>query len=164
VCLEVLQHISEVSSALDEIRRVLRPGGNVIVSFPFMLGECDVADFRRWTVAGMSHEFEKRDFSVVSVARRGGLFYVMTNTLIWAANKAVLGDRRTWRASRTLAAYAQESILVILTFPLVALGWLAFAVDSLLPQSVCYTGALIFASREVSAEHAASAAGRLTAA
>jgi hypothetical protein len=112
----------------------------------------------------MSQEFEKRGFTVISMARRGGLFYVMTNSLIWAVNKAVLGDRKTWRASKTLATYAREGILVVLTFPLVALGWFAFAVDHLLPQSVCYTGALIFASREESGERAAPAVATLTAA
>ena len=145
ICFEVLQHIADYRTVLDEMKRVLRPGGNVMLSFPFIYGECDVVDFRRWTVAGMSREFEERGFTVLSADRRGGLFFAMTTMLIWAIQHSIPGARMTWRATRTPAAYAREAMLALLTFPFVVLGWLAFTIDGLLPQSGCYTGALIFA-------------------
>ncbi|MFI5268794.1 MAG: class I SAM-dependent methyltransferase, partial [Chloroflexota bacterium] len=34
VCLEVLEHLADETPAIDEIRRVLRPGGELVVSVP----------------------------------------------------------------------------------------------------------------------------------
>jgi SAM-dependent methyltransferase len=144
VCFEVLQHIAEYCTVLDEIRRVLRPGGLLIVSFPFIYGECGVVDFRRWTVAGMARELESRGLVLVSSARFGGVLYEITNILIWAIQHLVPGSRVAWRSPRTAAAYSRLGLLAFLTFPLVLLSWLAMAVDGLLPEFGCYVGALIF--------------------
>jgi len=144
VCFEVLQHIAEYYTVLDEIRRVLRPRGSLIVSFPFIYGECGVVDFRRWTVAGMAQELERRGLVLVSSTRHGGVLYVITNILIWAVRHILPGSRATWRSPRTAVAYCREGLLAFLTFPLVLLSWVAIAVDRLLPEFGCYTGALIF--------------------
>ncbi len=146
VCFEVVQHIARYQAVLDEMTRVLRPGGRVIVTFPFMYAECDVVDFRRWTVAGMAQELEDRGFTVLAAARRGGAAFVVTNLAIWAIQHIVPGARATWRSRRTVAAYSREGLLAVLTFPLVLLGWLAVAADGLFSPSGCYTGGLIFAS------------------
>lgn len=143
VCFEVLQHIAEYYTVLDEIRRILRPGGLFMVSFPFIYGECAVVDFRRWTVAGMAQELETRGLTLVNVARCGGVLYVITNILIWAIQHLVPGSRATWRSPRTAAAYCREGLLTFLTFPLVLISWLAIAVDGMLPEFGCYMGALI---------------------
>jgi SAM-dependent methyltransferase len=143
VCFEVLQHIAEYYTVLDEIRRVLRPGGLLVIGFPFIYGECGVVDFRRWTVAGMAQELESRGLRLVSAARCGGVLYVITNILIWAIQHLVPGSRATWRSPRTAAAYCREGLLAFLTFPLVLLSWLAIAVDGLLPEFGWYMGALI---------------------
>jgi SAM-dependent methyltransferase len=145
VCFEVLQHIAEYYAVLDEIRRVLRPEGLFIVSFPFIYGECGVVDFRRWTVAGMTQELESRGLVPVSSAQQGGALYVITNMLIWVIQYLVPGSRAAWRSPRTSAAYCREGLTAFLTFPLVLLSWLAIAVDGLLPVSGCYMGAVMFA-------------------
>jgi SAM-dependent methyltransferase len=145
VCFEVLQHISEYYTVLDEIRRVLRPDGLLIVSFPFIYGECAVVDFRRWTIAGMRRELESRGLTPVSVARLGGILYVITNILIWAIQHLVPGSRAAWRSPRTAAAYCREGLLAFLTFPLVLISWLSIAIDSLLPELGCYMGAVMLA-------------------
>jgi SAM-dependent methyltransferase len=143
VCFEVLQHITDHSSALDEIKRVLRPGGFLIISFPFLYGECAVVDFRRWTVAGMARELESRGHTLLAVTRHGGVLYVIINILIWTLHHLVPGARAAWRSPRTAAAYCREGILVVFTLPLVLLSWLAIVLDSLLPEFGCYMGAMI---------------------
>jgi SAM-dependent methyltransferase len=150
VCFEVLQHIAQYHLALDEVIRVLRPGGRVLFSFPFMYGECDVVDFRRWTVAGMAIELEDRGFTVFSVERHGGILFSVISFTIWAIQQAIPGSRTAWRSPRTVAAYCREALLMLLTFPLVLLGWPAIAADSLLPKSGYYRSALIFAGLSAS--------------
>jgi SAM-dependent methyltransferase len=145
VCFEVLQSVAPYGTALDEMVRVLRPGGHVIVSFPFMYGECDVVDLRRWTIAGMTKELERRGFAVLSYKRRGGLLMTFVMALIRGIQQAIPGARRTWRSPRTGIAYVREGALALLTFPLYVINWVALAVDNLLPASGCYVGALIFA-------------------
>lgn len=146
VCLEVVQHIGQYHVLLDEITRVLRPEGRLIISFPFIYAECGVVDFQRWTIMGMTQELTTRGFSILAVERRGGAAFAAMSFLIWAIQHMVPGARATWRSPRTAAAYCREGLLAILTLPVLLLGWLAIALDRLLPPSGCYVGALVFAS------------------
>ncbi len=48
---QVLEHVEDLSQTLSEIDRVLKPGGSVVLSFPFLFNEHDgPADYRRFTV------------------------------------------------------------------------------------------------------------------
>src|SRR5207249_10184865 len=115
--------------------------------FPFIYGECGVVDFRRWSIAGMTQDLKSRDLVLVSSARHSGVFYVITNILIWGIQHLVPGSLVTWRSPRTAVAYCREGLLAFLTFPLHLVSWLAMALDGLLPELGCYTGALIFSQR-----------------
>jgi len=71
--LEVLEHVPEPARALAEIRRVLRPGGCLIGSTPFLLGIHDHPnDFHRFTRFGLARLFA--DFEVLELAERTGYF------------------------------------------------------------------------------------------
>ena len=145
VCFEALQHISHYHTVLDETVRILRPGGRIILSVPFVYGECDVKDFRRWTIAGITEDLEERGFSVLSVARRGGPFFAIASIMIWAIQHVIPGSRITWRSPRTAAAYFREGLVWLLAFPLILLSWLAVGLDSMLPARGLYAGSFIFA-------------------
>src|SRR5919204_2960475 len=50
----VLEHVRDASAALNEIARVLRPGGSVFVEVPFIQGyHAAPSDYRRFTVNGL---------------------------------------------------------------------------------------------------------------
>lgn len=72
LCIAVLQHIRDYVRVLDEMARVLRPGGVTVVTFPFIYGECDVQDFRRWTLFRMTDELERAGCTVINAEPRGG--------------------------------------------------------------------------------------------
>jgi SAM-dependent methyltransferase len=145
VCFESLQHIPRYHVMLDEVVRVLRPDGHIILSIPFMYCECDVVDFWRWTTVGIVQELEERGFSVLRIARRGGALFAIINMIIWTVQHVIPGSRVTWRSSRTVRAYCREAIINLLTLPFTLLCWPAFLIDNLLPKSGFYAGSFIFA-------------------
>lgn len=122
-CVEVLEHVGHPESAVAEIRRVLRPGGCLIGSTPFLLGIHDAPnDYYRFTRHGLQRLF--REFEEVELRERNGYF----------ASGAVLIYRR-------FALDAPLSGLALLCTPLMlllALGleWL----DRLIPSHEGTTG------------------------
>jgi SAM-dependent methyltransferase len=140
---QVLQHVSNAPAVLDEAARALSPGGHLLVTFPFMYGECDVLDFRRWTIEGMVHDCEAAGFELVVEQRIGGLFFMLTSMVISLIARILTGRRRSWRAAESGSGLLRIAIITALTFPFHLLGWIALFVDRLLPQAPCYMGGMI---------------------
>jgi SAM-dependent methyltransferase len=68
---QVLQYLSEPRAVVAEIRRVLRPGGVAVVSFPFLYNEHASRDYWRLSARGVPLVFG--DFAVRHVQRQGGI-------------------------------------------------------------------------------------------
>ena len=64
ICNAVLEHIREPKIALSECNRVLRKGGEIWVSVPFLQHIHADYDFRRFTGQGLAYEVEKAGFRV----------------------------------------------------------------------------------------------------
>jgi SAM-dependent methyltransferase len=72
-CVEVLEHVGQPEAAVGEIRRILRPGGCLIGSTPFLLGIHDAPeDYYRFTRHGLQWLF--RDFEEIELRERNGYF------------------------------------------------------------------------------------------
>jgi SAM-dependent methyltransferase len=72
VSTQVLEHVSDFANVRAEIARVVKPGGQVIISVPFIYNEHGAPeDFRRFSVYGAAQLFPA-DWEVVRVARLGG--------------------------------------------------------------------------------------------
>lgn len=141
VSIDTQQHIPNVSQAFDEIRLVLVPGGFVIISFLFAFGECDMMDFRRWSLAGMEDELLERGFEIIDVRRRGGAFFAAASALHWAVQHIIPGARRSWRVRISPIALLRGFTVTLLTLPTAAIAWLALFIDGLLPRSgLCMGG------------------------
>ncbi len=51
---QLLEHVSDPQKVVDEIYRVLKPGGTVYISTPFMIGYHSMPnDYYRWTLDGL---------------------------------------------------------------------------------------------------------------
>ncbi|MBL8101919.1 MAG: class I SAM-dependent methyltransferase [Anaerolineales bacterium] len=71
LCTEVLEHLPDPQTCVDEIQRLLRNDGLVFVSTPFFYPvHADPYDFQRFTEDGLRHLF--REFKSVEVYRMGG--------------------------------------------------------------------------------------------
>jgi SAM-dependent methyltransferase len=82
VCIAVLEHVINPEECVRELHRVLKPGGHLVVSVPFMQPEHKVpGDYQRYTRDGLSHLVASAGFEVVDVRLIGNVYH----TLYWIA-------------------------------------------------------------------------------
>ena len=75
LCCEVLEHLPRPELALAELYRLLRPGGHLILSVPFLcrLHE-EPHDYFRFTEHGLAELLSRQGFVVNAIVPTGGLF------------------------------------------------------------------------------------------
>ena len=110
VSVSLLEHVPDPERVLDEIRRVLKPGGLVLTDIPFVCGyHAAPGDYRRWTHEGVI--LLHRGFDAVELVNKGG----PTSALLWVGQEWLatvfsFGSRRLHSVVYLLAMAA--------TFPL----------------------------------------------
>jgi peptidoglycan/LPS O-acetylase OafA/YrhL/SAM-dependent methyltransferase len=96
VCLEVLEHVSRPQDALSEFARVLRSGGTMLFSMPFLYPIHDAPhDFQRLTEYGLRRDFDAAGFDIVRMEKRGHAVRTATLLLCLALVGGIY-ERRTW--------------------------------------------------------------------
>lgn len=70
VCLEVIEHVPDPERAIQEIARVLRPGGSAWISMPFLYPvHNEPFDFQRYTRYGLQRDAERAGLEIVNLHR-----------------------------------------------------------------------------------------------
>jgi|WetSurMetagenome_2_1015567.scaffolds.fasta_scaffold00286_23 SAM-dependent methyltransferase len=82
LCIEVLEHVYPTNDAIKEMNRVLKVGGYLIITIPFIIGRHDYVDYFRFTEKALNRMLNDSGFSVVTVNRRGGIFTVLAGLLL----------------------------------------------------------------------------------
>lgn len=81
---EVFEHVFNLDEILNELRRVLRPGGKMLITLPFVWDEHEIPyDFARYTSFGIVHILQEKGFKVLE--RRKTTAYVETVFQMWSA-------------------------------------------------------------------------------
>ena len=147
VCFEVIGHVADPARVLQEIARTLKPGGILLMTFPFLYGECDFRDYHRWTLEGMCADVRSCGFKIVQANPRGGPMFALVCAVNWALQHTIPGQRRSWRAGRSASHMLRTAMTLVLTAPTTLLLWLALGIDRLLPMRGFYMGGSIIARK-----------------
>lgn len=72
---QVMEHVQEPWVMIEQIARILRPGGTCILSAPFMAPfHANPTDFYRFTEQGMRHLVERAGLEVLICTKHGGFW------------------------------------------------------------------------------------------
>ena len=110
ICFEVLEHIPHPFQAVREIHRILKPGGVVIFSVPYLSRLHDQPhDYFRFTVYGLRLLFEEAGFEVLGIQAKGGIIAFLghqISTLLLSIGWPVWGVRQAvWFLNKWLITY-----------------------------------------------------------
>lgn len=69
---EVFEHIFNLEDVLNEINRVMKPGGRLLITCPFFWGLHEVpVDFARYTPYALKSILEKKGFKILALEKSG---------------------------------------------------------------------------------------------
>jgi len=93
LCTEVLEHVFNLDELLIEFNRVLKPGGKIIVTTPFMWEEHEQPyDFARYSSFALLYLYPKNGFDVLKHSKLGNDVEVINQFCINYI-KNIFGDR-----------------------------------------------------------------------
>ncbi|MBU2025119.1 class I SAM-dependent methyltransferase [Patescibacteria group bacterium] len=77
---ELFEHVKEIERGLDECARVLKKGGTMLVSVPFLSPvHGDPYDFQRWTHWKWKKELKQRGLKIKKIKIMGGYFTILAD-------------------------------------------------------------------------------------
>jgi SAM-dependent methyltransferase len=88
---EVFEHVFNLEEILLEIHRVMKPGGKILITCPFVICEHEEPnDYARYTIFALRSLFEKSGFKVLTVDKTGNHVEAIMQLKITYAAKHLL--------------------------------------------------------------------------
>ena len=123
-CSQVLEHVANLDQVLSNIHSVLKPGGLLLVTAPFIYNfHGEPRDFRRFSAEGIKRIFESQ-YEIIEVRLQGGagssLGILLLNWLDTSLNE--------WRVSRLLKGFLMP-LWILFSLGVNLAGWLLDKLD-----------------------------------
>jgi len=128
-----IQHFADPQRALAEARRVLAPGGLLLITYPISLPDTRMHDLWRWTPDGMARDLAAGGFENIRSRPHGGLAYRITYTAALLPLVNLVRNRHGWRSGRSIGDLARLALARALSTPFDLLGFPALLIDALIP-------------------------------
>jgi SAM-dependent methyltransferase len=126
LCTEVLEHIPDPELVIKEFMRILRAGGTVIITAPFLCPVHDARDFFRYSPDGMAAIMKRNGFEIEKVESLsgGGITMAFLFNLYWYESGFI------WTKWLYPFGVVLRPLLLPLVFIVNMLGWLG---DKIIP-------------------------------
>jgi SAM-dependent methyltransferase len=119
ICTEVLEHVPEPQQVLDELYRILKPGGIICLTTPQGWGvHQEPYDYFRFTCYGLSYLFEKSGFKVIQIRPSSGYFGYLANRLTILPKVLFWSITRKWLRAILFPLEAASYLVFVLFLPL----------------------------------------------
>jgi SAM-dependent methyltransferase len=91
LCSEVFEHISNLEEVIKELSRVLKPGGKILITCPFVWPEHEKPfDFARYTQYSLKKDLEKQGFGIIVIDKSGDFFTAFYQMMVAYTNDILL--------------------------------------------------------------------------
>lgn len=157
LALEVLEHMPDPERMLHESARVLRSGGMLILTTPFMFGLHDFRDYFRYTPLGLETLLEPAGLALEKTVLRGGTLVSATGLVHNYLRDLIVGKPKDWRASGRRKKALWLVATVVLT-PWTLVTWVALGLDRLVDRDSASPPGYFFLCRKQGRSSAGTAA------
>ena len=132
---QVLEHIRDIDKAIQEIRRVLKSDGKLLITVPMTWPHhYDPHDYRRFTKYGIISTLENYNFEINEISAMGGTYTtiaaLIVNSVGRIVNKSIsILNRKIGLVAELIVSIVLSTLLLIVCMPFykldnrLSIGW-----------------------------------------
>ena len=92
LCSEVFEHIFNLEEILPELNRVLKTGGTMLITCPFVWNEHEIPhDYARYTRFALDHQLKKAGFETIEYSKAGNFVTTISQMIVLYFNNTYKG-------------------------------------------------------------------------